>query len=111
MRLLRLALICIVPSFVWAAGDAASKLVDAVRKDDLAAFDPSAHRGWSWQFFACAALVLVGDISNSQEWLRRGFMLLAAAKRIQNRAGRHVANSVRFQKVLATAILKSLKWQ
>ena len=38
-------------------------------------------------------------------------MPLAAAQCVQNRAGGHVANSVRFQKVLATAILKGFKWQ
>ena len=77
-----------------------------------AAFDPSANRGRSRNSPARAALVLVGDITDCQKRFRSWFRAFSrAAKRVQNRAGRHVAYDVRLQEVLALAIAKRLKWK
>src|ERR1700719_4360430 len=76
-----------------------------------AAFNPPAHRGRSRQPFAYTTLVLVGNVSHGQEWFWGGWRKLAAAKHIQNRAGGHVANGARFQKVLTPVVSERFKWQ
>src|SRR5580658_8646116 len=74
-----------------------------------AALNPATNRGRSWDSPSRAALVLILDITDCEKRFGSCLLFLRAAKRVQNRAGRHVAYDARLQEVLALSIAKGLK--
>src|ERR1700726_4423010 len=79
------------------------------REISIAALNPATNRGRRRDSPSRAALVLVHDITDSEKGLGRRFLFLRAAKRVQNRTGRHVAYDARLQEILTLSIAKRLK--